>query len=317
MDDITVPSYVNLGKTDIKIRPLGVGTWQWGDKTVWGYNKQGYGDEDIEKAFLISLESGINLFDTAEVYGLGRSERIIGNLLKSYNPDRIVIATKFFPFPWRLTRRQFRRALKNSLKRLGMQSVHLYQIHFPIPPVKIRTWMEEMAYAKQEGLIQAVGVSNYNLEQTEKAVEVLKEFDIPLASNQVEYSLIHRDIEKNGVLDFCKENNITILAYSPLGQGILTGKYNRNNPPPGPRGRKYGKDYLAKIEPLLQAMETIAQKHNVKVAQVALNWTISKGTIPIPGAKNEKQAKENAATLAWSLTDEEVEMLDNISETII
>jgi len=271
----------------------------------------------LRKVFQFNLDTGINFFDTAEIYGQGRSESFLGKFLRETDKP-VKIATKFMPYPWRLRRQALVRSLRNSLKRLGRDQVELYQMHQPIPPVTIETWMEAMTEAYQAGLIQAVGVSNYNRDQTQRAYAALMRQGIQLASNQVEYHLLDRRIEKNGLMKLCQELGVAIIAYSPLAQGMLTGKYTPDNPPPGFRGSKYSRKFLTQIQPLIAALRKIGAEHAGKTpAQVAINWTICKGTISIPGEKNLRQAEQNAEALGWSLTEEEVAQLDAISDRVL
>lgn len=304
---------INFGTPSMHISAIGAGTWAWGDRSFWGFGK-GYGVRDIEEAFTITLDSGINFFDTAEAYGRGLSETIIGNLLRKVKPHNIFIATKFMPYPWRIKSKDFRNALKNSLKRLGIPKVDLYQIHWPFPPVSIETWVNCLADALEEGLCTHIGVSNYNVEQLSRAVEVLNRRGLSLTSNQVPYHLLNRNIEFNGVWDFCKSHNIEIIAYSPLAQGLLTGKYSQQNPPQGLRRFLYSNNYLARITPLVNLLRDIGKKYDNKTpSQVALNWIISKGALPIPGIKNARQALENAGALNWRLSQADIEELDRSS----
>ncbi len=303
---------VALGATGIQISPLGIGAWAWGDTVYWQYGKGGYTDADIDAAYQASLAHGINFFDTAEVYGRGQSERLLGQYaLQAGWPA--VVATKFFPFPWRLHRKQLLKALRASLERLGLDSVDLYQIHWPFPPVSIDTWMDGLADAVEAGLVRAVGVSNYNVAQTQRAHTALARRGIPLASNQVEFSLWRRKPETSGLLEVCRQLNVTLIAYSPLAQGLLTGKYTPHNPPPGVRGRRYGRA-LAKVQPLIGLLRELGAAHGGKTpAQVALNWAICKDTVPIPGAKNARQAMDNAGALGWRLSPDQVQTLDHAS----
>ena len=291
---------------------FGLGAWAWGDRVFWNYG-QTHTDEDIKNAFESSLDAGISFLDTAEVYGQGRSETLIGELLKTTKKPT-VIATKFMPFPWRVRKSSLIKALKHSLDRLGLPSVDLYQIHWPFPPFPVEHWVEALAEAKQQGLTRAVGVSNYNKNQMQRAYTVLAKYDIPLASNQVEYSLLDRRIEKNGVLQRSNELGVRIISYSPLAKGLLTGKYSSDNPPPGVRGRQYaGK--LKEIQPLLKLMTEIGQDLGGKTpAQIALNWLICKGTMPIPGAKNGLQAEMNAGATGWRLDEDQIKSLDSASD---
>lgn len=294
---------------------IGLGTWAWGDKLVWGYGNQ-YSAGEVEESFHAAVANGITFFDTAEVYGQGKSEKFLGQLIPSAGA-KIQIATKFMPYPWRITSNALRKALEASLKRLGLKCVDLYQIHWPMPPVSVENWMDQMADVYQDGLISAVGVSNYNTEMTQRAVEALAKKGIPLASNQVEYHLLERRIEKNGLFDYCKSNGIKVIAYSPIAMGILSGKYTPDNPPKGTRAAQYNRQVLEKILPLIKLMKGIGMDHEGKTAsQVAINWVIAKGALPIPGAKNINQVEQNAGAIGWHLSAEEVKKLDELSDVV-
>jgi aryl-alcohol dehydrogenase-like predicted oxidoreductase len=294
---------------------FGLGAWQWGDRLIWQYG-QTHTDEDCRAAFLVSLEAGIRFVDTAEVYGNGRSERLLGQFLNE-TEQPVLVATKYFPFPWRLTQKSLIRALKGSLERLGVETIDLYQIHQPFSLQPLDSLMEALAEAVKEGLTRTVGVSNYNQRQMLRAYSALARKNVPLAANQVTYSLLNRAIEKDGLLARCNELGVRVIAYSPIEKGLLTGKYSAENPPPGIRGQRYS-GLLPKIGPLLKLMTEIGQEHGGKSkAQVALNWCICKGTMPIPGAKNAAQAEENAGALGWKLTEEEVDKLDQASATTL
>lgn len=306
---------VPLGQTGLRVTPLGVGTWQWGDSMFWGYGK-GYAAGEIRAAFDASVAAGLTFFDTAEIYGQGKSERFLGQFI-SGNGDRPVVATKFMPLPWRVTKGQFLGALRRSLGRLGLSQVDLYQIHWPFPVRPVEFWADALADAVRAGLACAVGVSNYNADQMRRAHEALARRGVPLASNQVEYSLLHRAPERNGVADACRELGVTLIAYSPLAKGALTGKYTPANPPPGFRSRRYRGEFLAGVQPLIGLLREIGAGHGSKTpSQVALNWAICKGAIPIPGAKNARQAQDNAGALGWRLTAAEVTALDEASATL-
>jgi aryl-alcohol dehydrogenase-like predicted oxidoreductase len=294
---------------------LGVGCWQWGERFYWGYGRD-YRDEDIRQAFDTSVAAGARFFDTAEIYGSGHSETLLGGLLKTSN-ETIKVATKFMPYPWRLGRGSLLRALRGSLMRLGRNKVELYQIHQPMPPMRIESWMEAMIEAYQAGMIEAIGVSNYDRNQTQRAFDTLTRAGIPLAANQVEYSLLNRRVEKDGLIQHCRELGITIIAYSPMAKGVLTGKYTPQNPPRGFRATTYTHGLLVKVQPLINQLKKIGADHGGKTAgQVALNWAICKGTIPIPGVKNQSQAEQNYAAAGWRLNESEVALLDDLSDRI-
>jgi len=265
------------------------------------------------------VESGINLIDTAPVYGFGHSEEVVGKALQGLR-DKAVIATKA-ALEWsdagihrNASAARIRREVEDSLRRLKTDRIDLYQIHWPFPPVPIETWMAALADAVEAGLTRYVGVSNYNVEQTRRAHAALAKRGIALASNQVDYSLLNRKAEFSGLLETCKELGITLIAYSPLAQGLLTGKYTSDNPPPGIRGRRASAERMAQVDKLLSLLRRIGQNHGGKTpAQVALNWVICKGAIPIPGVKNARQAQDNTGALGCRLSDEDVASLDKAS----
>lgn len=294
---------------------MGLGAWQWGDRVVWQYG-HGYGDLEVRQAFQASLEEGIRFVDTAEIYGNGRSERLLGQFLKETDQP-VLIATKFLPFPWRFGKASLPRALKGSLARLGVESVDLYQIHGPTPLMSIETLMDGLAECVKSGMTRTVGVSNFGQTHMLTAYSALARHNIPLASNQVHFSLLNRTVEKNGLLARCKELGIRLIAYSPIEKGLLTGKYSMASPPPGSRARTYAA-LLPRVGPLLKLMTELGQDHGGKSnAQVALNWVICKGALAIPGAKTAQQAQENAGGLGWKLTEEEVSRLDQASDAIL
>jgi aryl-alcohol dehydrogenase-like predicted oxidoreductase len=293
---------------------MGLGAWSWGDRIFWQYG-HGYTDDDIAAAFNTSLAAGVNLVDTAEIYGSGRSEHLLGQFIKN-TKQTVIVATKFFPIPYRLTRNSVVRALRGSLERLGLERVDLYQLHWPSPVVPIETYVEGLAMAVQAGLTGHVGVSNYNIDQMERASKVLAKYKIPLASNQVEYHLLDRSAERSGLLDRCKETGVRLIAYSPLAKGLLTGKYTAETPPPGARGRRHTA-ILKDLPSLITLMTEIGKSHGGKTpGQVALNWVICKGALPIPGAKTAAQAGQNVGAIGWRLTPEEIKALDDVSDKI-
>lgn len=308
-----------LGSTNVTVPALGIGTWQWGDKLFWSYGKD-YGADQVRAAFQAAVETGITLFDTAEIYGFGESERLIGQFIKE--SDRpIQVATKYFPFPWRFGAQAVEEALTDSLKRLQLDFIPLYQVHAHLDfLLGQRTLMNALADEVQKGRIGAIGISNYSAKQMRQAHQYLAARGIPLAVNQVRYSLLTRQIESNGILETARELGITILAYSPLAQGLLTGKYTPESAPTPEGARRIDPRFTAKglekIAPLINALKQIGETHQRTPAQVALNWLIAQGNvIPIPGAKNANQAQQNAGALGWSLSPEEVTQLDELSRT--
>ncbi|XP_030463024.1 uncharacterized oxidoreductase At1g06690, chloroplastic [Syzygium oleosum] len=318
---------VKLGGSDLKVTRLGIGAWSWGDTSYW--NNFQWDDRKMKAAkgaFDSSIDSGITLFDTAEVYGSRmsfgaiNSETLLGRFIKERkekDPEtEVAVATKFAALPWRLGRQSVITALKDSLCRLGLDSVDLYQLHWP------GVWGNEgyidgLGDAVEQGLVKAVGVSNYSERRLRDAYEKLKQRGIPLASNQVNYSLIYRSPEENGVKATSDELGITLIAYSPIAQGALTGKYTPENPPSGPRGQIYTPDFLTRLQPLLNRINEIGDSYKKTPTQVVLNWLIAQGNVvPIPGAKNAEQASEFGGALGWRLTGEEVDELRSLASDI-
>lgn len=294
---------------------MGLGTWAWGDRWIWGYGN-GYSEKDLQAAFLTAIQNGIRFFDTAEIYGQGKSEIILGRMIHEVN-EPLIIASKFMPFPWRIGPKALAKNLKRSLNRMGIDHLQLYQIHYPIPPIPVESWMSQMTTLMKEGLVEGAGVSNYNTVQTERALNALAKEGFRLASNQVEYNLLNRGIEKNGLLNLCKSQGICVIAYSPLAMGVLSGKYNEKNPLYGFRGSKYDRNLLKRTQPLIKALVKIGMDHEGKTAsQVALNWVICKGAVPIPGAKTAEQVDQNAGACGWRLSVDEVNYLDELSDQV-
>ena len=309
---------IPLPGCDLALPPIGVGTWAWGDKTTWGMNgyDSSYGFDTIREAYRCSLAAGVTLLDTAEMYGRGESERIIGRLLEDDrdNAKRVVVATKFMPWPWRVALRSALTAsLRASLDRLRLPAVHLYQIHGPISLRSHAAMAEALAAPCNAGLVKAVGVSNYSEREMRALHAELAKHGVPLATNQIEYSLLRTRPESSGLLGACKELGVVVLAYSPLGQGRLTGKYSARNPPPGQRS--FSDFPMEQVEPIVAELGRVGERQGGKTpAQVALNWLICKGTVPIPGAKNREQAEQNAGALGWRLSEEEVAALDHVAK---
>ena len=268
------PRSRSIGRSDLKIAPIGVGTWQWGDRSYWGYGES-YGEADVDGAFRAALEAGLNFFDTAEIYGNGESERLLGRRLAGSDGE-IVVASKYMPTPNRFRGRALGRAVDASLERLGVDRIDLYQIHWPFSLVRHRPLMMALADVVHAGKVRWVGVSNHGARRLRRAHSTLAELGVELVSNQVKYSLIDRSPEINGVLEACRELDVTLIAYSPLGQGLLSGKYDENSQIAGWRGRSPGfsKAQRSAIQPLLEELREIATARGRTPAQVALNWLV-------------------------------------------
>ncbi|PSB45999.1 2,5-didehydrogluconate reductase [Cyanosarcina cf. burmensis CCALA 770] len=309
---------IKLGQDGAAVCPLCIGTWAWGDKLFWNYGSDEEDAKQLQVAFQTALDAGTTFFDTAEVYGFGLSEKYLGQFIQQ--SDRpIQIATKFGPAPWRFTAQSVSDALTESLKRLGLERVSLYQVHWPFSFfMSQETLMNALADEVQRGRIEAVGVSNYSAEQMQQAYKILAARGVKLASNQVRYSLLTRQIETNGILDTARQLGVTILAYSPLAQGLLTGKYTASSAekPTGARriDPRFSKEGLQKIEPVISILKKIGDRHGRTPAQVALNWLIAQGNlVAIAGAKNANQVQQNAGALGWQMTDEEITQLEQVT----
>jgi myo-inositol catabolism protein IolS len=299
--------FKELGKSGIKISTIGLGTWQWGSRE-WGWG-QSYGRKEVLEAFEKAREVGINFIDTAEVYGLGKSEKLLGEALRGCRDD-FVIATKVWP--WNLTFGHVLRAADRSLRRLGVDVIDLYQIHWPNRIFPIRNTMKAMKKLVADGRVRCVGVSNFNLKQMEAAQEALAPLDV--ASNQVKYNLLDRRIESE-LLPAAQRGGVMIIAYSPLAKGLLTGKYTESKNKPSSLVQKSSPRFstrnLKRMEPVLQALSNIAMTHQKTPSQVALNWLISKeDVVAIPGTKTYGNVTDSAGSTDWRMTQDENRILE-------
>ncbi len=303
---------------------MGCGTWAWGNRLLWGYRETM--DPQLQAVFNICVNNGVTLFDTGDSYGTGRlngrSELLLGQFTREYqgpNQENICIATKLAAYPWRLTRQSMVNACKSSAKRLG-RNVDLVQMHWST--ANYAPWQEEIllngiADLYEQGLVKGVGLSNYGPKRLLWAHKKLAQRGVPIATLQVQYSLLSTyPVTKLGIKDICDELGIKLIAYSPLALGLLTGKYSEGGPfPKGIRGLLF-RYLLPEIKPLLTCLQQVAQARNKTMSQVAINWCICKGFIPIPGAKNVEQARENIGALGWKLDPDEIAQLDSSAATI-
>jgi aryl-alcohol dehydrogenase-like predicted oxidoreductase len=309
-----IKQHRSLGATELIVSPLGVGTDRWGA----GGSQS---NEAVFGAFQASLTAGINFFDTAEVYGRGNSERALGEYMKRAS-HVVITASKFAPLPNRLSPHTLMDALDGSLSRLGVETLDLYYVHFPYTFLNLDALMDMMALAVHTGKIRAIGVSNYNAQQMRRAAARLARYGIPLAANEVQYSLLHRQPETNGVLEACRELNVSLVAYRPLSSGKL-----RETPPAGatpvPAKRTLPnlippalrKAEIARLAAIQETLSTIAQRYGMTASQVALKWLLQRDEhiIPIPGATSAQHATENADALKLYLTDEEFAAIDTVT----
>lgn len=312
-----------LGQSNLMASPIGLGCWQFSKGSgLAGKYWPVLTDDEIQKIVAVSLEGGLNWFDTAESYGMGQSEKALSQALKSLGQRReeVIIATKWLPL-FR-TSRSITKTIDERLKNLGGTPIDLHQIHHPFAFSSTKAQMKAMARLVENQKIRFIGVSNFSAEKMRKAHKVLAEFGLPLVSNQVRYNLLNRKIETNGILDTARELGISIIAYSPLAQGILSGKFHKDlNLIKRSSGyRKYMGMFkakgLEKSRPVIHALKELAQKYQATPSQIALNWLIHfQGDIvvAIPGATKVHQATENAGAMAFRLTPDDLDYLDQIS----
>ncbi len=309
-----------LGKTDIEVTPIGLGAMEFaGGKGFFKFMLGPVEPETQDEVVKVALNSGMNLIDTAEIYGFGYSECAVSRALQNAgkSPGDVVITTKWFPMLKRA--KSLRKSSMKSTDRLAPYPIDLYLVHMPLSVSSIQTQMNEMADLVEAGTIRAVGVSNFSQERMIKAHEALAERGIPLAANQVNFSLMKRGIEFNGILETAKELGVTIMAYTPLGQGVLTGKLHQNpellDAMPRMRRNRLRRN-LKKTQALIDSLEAIALEHDATVAQVTLNWTTTfhdDTVIAIPGATKTYQAEQNAGAMKLSLSSEQKETISSLS----
>ncbi|MEP1034550.1 aldo/keto reductase [Ekhidna sp.] len=324
---------VQLGKSDLKISPIVFGAWAIGG-WAWGGND----DQQAMEAIKTSFDAGVTSIDTAPIYGYGHSESLVGKAIKELGRDNVEILTKF-GINWKTTKGEFYfnaegngesyevyayagrdgiiQEVEDSLQRLGTDYIDLYQIHRPDATTQIEETMEVLKELQQQGKIRAIGMSNHTVKMMKRAEKV-----IDLASTQSPYSMVYRKIEKD-IVPFCVEDNVGILAYSPLQRGLLTGKitadyeFKGDDHRPGTKwfkepNRSRTNDFLQKIKP-------ISEDHNVSLAQLVINWTVQRPgiTAALVGARNADQASENAKSMDFVLSKEEIERINTELEKVV
>jgi pyridoxine 4-dehydrogenase len=303
---------------------MGCGTWAWGNRLLWGYDESM--DEQLQQVFNFCVENGVTLFDTGDSYGTGRlngrSEILLGKFSQEYRGKKqadICLATKLAPYPWRLTRGAMVSAGKASAQRLR-RKIDLVQMHWSTAnyfPWQEWQLLDGLGDLYEQGLAKGVGLSNYGPKRLQQVYQKFSDRNIPISILQVQYSLLSTyPVTELGVKEVCARLGIKLIAYSPLALGLLTGKYSeKENLPKGLRGLVC-KQILPGARSLLNCLQAIAQSKNKTMSQVAINWCICKGTIPIPGAKNLQQAQENIGALGWYLDAGEVEELDRAAASV-
>ncbi len=298
----------------MKETKIALGTWAWGagafgGDAVFGSNTD---VENLKPVFESAMKSGLNLWDTATVYGMGESERILGTLAKGVNRDDVMISTKFTPQIAEIFDNSVEKMAEASIERMDCGFIDIYWIH---NPMDVERWTPGLIPLLKSGKVKRVGVSNHNIQEIERANEILGEAGFKVSAVQNHFSLLYRSSEKGGVLDYCKKNGIEFWAYMVLEQGALSGKYNKENPLPeeSDRGKKYN-PMLPQLEELTNEMTAIGQKYGASCSQIGIAWAIAKGTLPLIGATKERHVIEAAEAAKIQLTTEEVARLEKLAD---
>lgn len=293
---------------DKNLPAVALGTWAWGAEKTFGDNLNA---EKLKPVVDEAMQMGLNLWDTAAVYGMGISETVVGELLEKYDRNDYYLSTKFSPQIASEHENAMEEMLNGSLKRLKTDYVDIYWIH---RPSDVEKWTKQLIPLVKSGKIKNVGVSNHNLAEIKQAEKILNDAGIKLAAVQNHFSLLYRSSEKAGIIDYCNKNNITFYSYMVLEQGALNGQYNVNNPLPSgsERAEKYNQ-MLPELETLTSKMSEIGKKYNANTAQIAEAWAINKNTNPIIGLTKEKYLKPTKDMIDIKLTDNEIEQLETLA----
>ena len=289
---------------------IALGAWAWGNDGTFGNEHE---SEDLKPIYGKAMELGLNLWDTAYVYGMGKSEEVLGEFLRSSDRNEYVISTKFTPqLAEMFDGNEVTAMYENSAKILGVEDIDIFWIHNPVGAPE---WTKKLVETAGEHDIGMIGVSNHNLAEIKEANEILKEAGLKLGAVQNHYSLLNRSSEDSGILEYCRENDIIFFSYMVLEQGALSGKYDTEHPFPegSDRANAYGGS-LAEIEELNKAIAEIAKNHDAKVAQLPIAWAIAKGTLPIIGATKVHHVEDAADAINIELTDDEIKTMEELAD---
>lgn len=295
------------------IPPIALGTWSWGSGINGGDQVFGNSltDQDLKPVFEAAMNSGLNLWDTAAVYGMGASETILGGFIKENgHENQVILSTKFTPGRAEGTVEE---TLDQSLNRLGLDHTDLYWIH---NPQDVNRWTAELIPLMKKGKVKHAGVSNHNLEEIKLAASILEKEGLELSAVQNHYSLLYRASEKAGIIDWCNEHGIVFFSYMVLEQGALSDKYNAENPFQSGtrRGDAFNPEVLQQLTPLIEKMKKIGQVHQADVAQVAMAWAMAKGTVPIIGVTKVKHIDGAITAANIMLSEAEIHDLEASAE---
>lgn len=291
---------------------IAMGAWAWGDKDCYFGNTMD--NQDFRPIFKTAIENGLNLWDTATAYGNGASEEILGSFIKEFKREDIIVSTKFTPQMAAMYDNSVEKMCEASLKRMELDYIDIYWIH---NAVGAPHWTQQLIPLLQSGKVKSVGVSNHNLAEIKEADNILKNAGFKISAVQNHYSLLNRTSEYGGILDYCKENNISFWAYMVLEQGALSGKYDSQHPfsEGSARAQKYN-PLLPQIEKVIQFIRPIAEHHNASVAQIVTSWAINKGVLPIIGVTHEAQVKDAAQTAKITLSNDEINNIEQAADSL-
>ena len=296
------------------IPKIALGAWSWGAGAAGG--DQVFGnhlfEEELKPVFEKAMECGLNLWDTAAVYGEGTSERILGNFVKDVRRNSVILSTKFTPQIAGSSPDAMQEMIDGSKERLHTDVIDVYWIH---NPMDIEKWTPDLIPLAKSGQIKTIGVSNHNLMEIKRANEILAAEGLKISAVQNHYSLLHRSSERAGILDYCKENGITFYSYMVLEQGALTGRYSEENPFPEGSGRAEAYNpHLKELTALIDELKIIGTRFDASPAQVATAWAIAKGTLPIIGVTKVHQVEEAAKAAQIELTADEISRLERLGD---
>lgn len=301
-------------KNEMNFPKVALGTWSWGIGAIGGDQVFGnhLGEEELKPVFDTAMSEGLNLWDTAVAYGMGASEDILGKFASNYPRKDVILSTKFTPQIAGNSKNPAEEMLNGSLNRLGVDYVDIYWIH---NPSDVEKWTPYLIPFVKEGKIKKIGVSNHNMEEIKRAESILSAEGVHISAIQNHYSLLYRSSEDAGILDYCKESNITFFAYMVLEQGALSGKYNADHlmPEGSMRGGTYN-SILPHIGNLIDAMREIGEKYNASVAQIAIAWAIAKGTMPIIGVTKPSHVTDAVTAARIVLTQDEMNRLEVLAD---
>ncbi len=293
-----------------KMPSVALGTWSWGTGAVGGDQVFGnrLGENELREVFDTAMKEGLNLWDSAVVYGMGASEDILGAFARTCRREELILSTKFTPQIAQEVEDPMALMCAGSLERLGTDYIDIYWIH---NPADVEKWTPYLIPLVKSGKVKRVGVSNHNLAELKRAEEILSKEGVHISAVQNHYSLLYRSSEEGGILDYCKENGIDFFAYMVLEQGALTGKYDTKHPLP--EGSQRGDTYnpiLPQLEELIGTMKRIGEKYSASVSQIAIAWVVAKGTLPIIGVTKASHVEDAAKAAQISLTADEMSELE-------